>query len=159
VEHIAANFMLVNRQINIKAGDAHYQLNATVTTPVDVTLIGITPHMHNVGREMKVTATLPDGKVIPLIWVQDWDWNWQGTYQFRQPVKLPKGTRVDMVADYDNSDANPHNPNNPPKDIHRGEQTTDEMCLCFLQIYRDAAPAPAAAGPGGGLLRRLIGGL
>jgi hypothetical protein len=144
VEHITFSYMLNNRQINIPAGEKHYVRTASVTTPVDVTLVGLTPHMHNVGREMKVTATFPDGTTQPLCWVKDWDWNWQNQYQYVSPIKLPRGTRVDMEAVYDNSTDNPHNPNTPPKAIHLGEQTTDEMCLCFLQVYVDSLGGRAA---------------
>jgi hypothetical protein len=58
-------------------------------------------------------------------------------YELVEPIALPKGTRVDMVAHFDNSAANPNNPNNPPVAVHWGEQTTDEMCLGFLHLTRD----------------------
>ena len=54
-------------------------------------------------REISLTATLPEGKVVPMLWIDDWDFNWQGQYHFAEPVPLPKGTRLDLVAYYDNS--------------------------------------------------------
>ena len=57
--------------------------------PVDVEAIGIAPHMHYIGKEMKVVAESPDGKV-PLIWIKDWDFNWQGQYQFSRRSRLSK---------------------------------------------------------------------
>jgi hypothetical protein len=82
---------------------------------------------------MKGIADTPDGKEIPLIWIKDWDFNWQGTYHYAEPVKLPAGTVVHMTYTYDNSVDNIHNPNTPPKQIHYGEQTTDEMAFLFME--------------------------
>lgn len=120
--------------LRIPAGEKRYKVATSFTLPVDVTAHTIAPHMHQVGKEMKVTATLPDGKNKPLIWIKEWDWNWQGKYTFKEPVLLPKGTKIDLEAYYDNSADNPSNPNNPPKLVKWGEQTSDEMCLCFFQI-------------------------
>src|SRR5262249_7059580 len=97
-------------------------------------------HMHQIGREMKVWATLPDGKHVDLLWVKDWDFNWQETYRYRTPIRLPKGTRLELVAYYDNSETNPRNPNRPPKTIAWGEQPTAELCIAFLGLTRDAEP-------------------
>ncbi len=96
---------------------------------------------------MKVTATLPDGSVTPLIYIKDWDFNWQGQYRFKEPVKLPGGTRIDLDFTYDNSAANPQNPSNPPKMVKWGEQTTDEMAVVFMGVTlpkpEDVAPFQA----------------
>jgi len=98
--------------------------------------------MHLLGREMKVTAILPDGTTKPMIWIKDWDFNWQGQYLYEKPMTLPKGTKLEMVAYYDNSTANLRNPNTPPKRVTWGEQTTDEMALCFVQlVVKDEAEA------------------
>jgi hypothetical protein len=83
---------------------------------------------------MKVTATLPDGTTQPLIWIKDWDFNWQNAYRYRTPLDLPKGTRIDLVYTFDNSENNPHNPIHPPVRIHWGEETKDEMALVFLTV-------------------------
>jgi len=112
-------------------------VTSTFSLPLDVTVHTIGPHMHQVGREMKVTATLPDGKTKPLIWIKEWDWNWQGRYTFQEPVLLPKGTRIDLEAFYDNSTDNIHNPTTPPKRVTWGEQTSDEMAITFFQIEVD----------------------
>jgi hypothetical protein len=126
--------VLAGLPLMIPPGEKRYKVATSVNLPVDVTIHTISPHMHQVGREMKVTATLPDGKTQPLVWIKDWDWNWQGRYTFKEPVSLPKGTKIDLEAYYDNSSDNPGNPNNPPKLVKFGEQTSDEMCLCFMQV-------------------------
>ena len=107
--------------------------------------------MHLLGRDMQVDAHLPDGRVEPLVLIRDWDFNWQETYQYREPLRLPRGTRLELVAHYDNSADNPRNPSRPPKTVRWGEQTTDEMCIAFLEVApaaeaeRVAAPKPSEA--------------
>ena len=83
---------------------------------------------------MKGWATLPDGTRQDLIWIADWDFNWQGTYRYAAPVRLPAGSVVHMAYTYDNSAANPRNPNVPPERVHYGEQTTDEMAFLFMEV-------------------------
>jgi hypothetical protein len=72
-----------------------------------------------------------------LVWIKDWSFNWQDQYAFAEPVRLEKGTKIKLVAYYDNTSDNPTNPNNPPKRVRWGEETTDEMCLCTIQVYTD----------------------
>lgn len=129
---LAADFAL-----NIPAGAKDYVARDSFVMPIDCKAISIQPHAHLLCKDMKVTATLPDGKVEPMIWIKNWDWNWQGAYQYAQPMALPKGTRIDMVYTYDNSSDNLHNPNNPPKAVRFGEQTTDEMALCGIEVIAD----------------------
>ena len=69
----------------------------------------------------------------PLIWIKQWDFNWQEEYRYKTPPFLPQGTRVDVQWTYDNSAENPRNPNRPPKLVTWGEQSTDEMCELHLE--------------------------
>jgi len=126
--------LLNSRAIHIAPGDAHYVVKTGMTIPQDVEALAITPHAHYLGKDMKIDARLPDGSVTHLIWIKDWDFNWQGQYRFSQPVKLPKGTRVELEYTYDNSAANVRNPWQPPFAVHWGEQTTDEMAVAFLSV-------------------------
>ena len=138
------NMILGPRRIDLAPGDSHSAISDFSVVPQDVELIGITPHAHWLCKEMKVDAHLPDGRTEPLIWIKDWDFNWQGQYRYAKPVALPKGTRIEMHYVYDNSEANPHNPSHPPKRVRFGEQTTDEMGFAFLQVAlpkREDVPA------------------
>ncbi len=69
-----------------------------------------------------------------LIRIPDWDPNWQAVYHYRHPVFLPKGTVISMRYHYDNSSANPRNPNSPPRRVLGGNQSTDEMAHLWLQV-------------------------
>ena len=100
-------------------------------------MLAVFPHMHWLGKDFQLEAVRPDGSRQVLIRIDDWDFNWQNPYEFVKPVALPKGTKVEMVAHFDNSAANPRNPSKPPIEVRWGEQTTDEMCIGFLQLTRD----------------------
>ncbi len=72
----------------------------------------------------------------------DWDFNWRGQYRYAEPIELPAGTRIEMVAGFDYSAANPHNPNSPTKAVSWGGQTADEMAFCFFDDTSADAKAP-----------------
>ena len=122
----------------IPAGAARHQVRYSDTFPNDLKLLAITPHMHLLGQEMKISATLPSGTVRNLVWIRKWDYRWQETYHFREPVLLPRGTRLDLVAYFDNSAENPLNPNRPPRAVEFGELTTNEMASVILEGYLKA---------------------
>jgi peroxiredoxin len=130
--HMIAQFLL-----RIPPGAAEHKVAATFTVPVDTLAYDVMPHMHLIGRSMSVRATFPDGTTKDLVVIDDWDFAWQETYQFKQPLPLPKGTKIRVEAVYDNSERNPNNPSNPPKPVRWGEQTTDEMCIAFIHYTRD----------------------
>ncbi|HZT41070.1 MAG TPA: redoxin domain-containing protein [Chthonomonadaceae bacterium] len=136
VMHVGA---AINATFDLKPGLAHQEVRASFTLPkgVDVHVWAAFPHMHMLGRQMKLWATLPNGTVKPLIWIQDWDFNWQESYRYKTPLALPGGTRVELLAIYDNSERNPRQPSHPPKEVRWGEQTTDEMCIGFFQFTVD----------------------
>lgn len=120
---------LLNFGFYLPPGDSHRVVSLDEPISQDVTLYGVMPHMHLLGKSMKAYATLPDRSTVPLVEVKDWDFNWQMTYGFKKPIKIPKGSKIHVEAVYDNSAKNPRNPNHPPKPVHWGEQTTDEMFL------------------------------
>jgi mono/diheme cytochrome c family protein len=128
---------LGSRAIDIAPGDHDFVIKDEVVVPADVSLVGLTPHAHLIAKEMKAVAHLLDGTSIDLIWIKDWDFNWQEQYRYVKPIALPKGTRVSMVYHYDNSAENPRNPHTPPQRVTFGEQTENEMALLFLNVIPD----------------------
>ena len=125
---------LVNFNLCIPAGAERHRVTASFTLPADVDVVAIQPHMHTLGREVKVRAVLPDGAQQPLIWIRDWNFNWQDRYLYKEFVPLPRGTRLECEAFYDNSEKNPQNPNQPPREVRWGEATTEEMLLCPVYV-------------------------
>lgn len=131
--------------LHIHAGDANFRVTESFTLPLDVDLLAIYPHAHYLGHHLLATATFPDGKRVPLLDIPNWDLNWQGVYKYAHPVVLPKGTTVAMNYTYDNSSANPRNPNNPPAEVDGGNRAQDEMAHLWLQVVPHPAPGVADA--------------
>jgi hypothetical protein len=127
-----------NEVFTIPAGAHHTEVKARMKLSFPVTVFDVIPHMHLLGHDMVVTANLPDGSQKELIHVENYDFNWQTRYTYRDPVKLPAGTVLNLVAHYDNSTDNPHNPNKTPRTVTFGEQTTDEMCYAFFTYTIDS---------------------
>jgi len=120
--------------LDIPAGDADFPVSDDFVTPMDMDVLAVYPHAHYLGHLLEGYATLPGGTRQWLIRIPDWDPNWQSVYRYREPVFLPKGTVVSMRYHYDNSAANPRNPNQPPKRVRGGNQATDEMAHLWLQV-------------------------
>ncbi len=100
--------------------------------PEAMSLISVMPHMHVLGKTFKAFAVTPEGNVVNLIKIDEWDFNWQTTYQFKSLLHLPKGSVIIAEATYDNTRDNPQNPNVPPKDVTYGWNTSDEMMNLVL---------------------------
>jgi tetratricopeptide (TPR) repeat protein len=120
--------------IAIPAGEANYVVEDSYVLPVDVEAVSIYPHAHYLGKEMRGTATLPDGSRKDLLWIRQWDFRWQDRYRYRSPVFLPQGTRLSMRFTYDNSAANSNNRNKPPQPVRSGPRSTDEMGQLWIEV-------------------------
>lgn len=130
----AFSLLMRNDDIDIPAGEANYVIEDSLTLPVGVKAIGIYPHAHYLGKSIEAHATLPDGSTRSLIDIPHWDFNWQDDYRYAKPVPLPAGTTIDMHFVYDNTAANPLNPNNPPKRVRFGNRSSDEMATLAIQV-------------------------
>lgn len=137
VTHVLHTAAVGNPVFALLPNKTDQEVKAAFIIPFDATLWAVLPHMHMLGKDMTVTATFPDKTQKTLIEVKNWEFNWQMAYRYKEPVKIPKGTRISLVARYDNTTANPNQPSNPPKLVTFGEQTTDEMCFAFMGFTRD----------------------
>jgi tetratricopeptide (TPR) repeat protein len=135
---------LGSETIDIPPGAAQYEVTDQYVLPVDVEMLAIQPHAHNLAREMRADATLPDGESRPLISIKDWDFRWQDVYRYARPFGLPRGTTISMRFTYDNSAANARNPFQPPRRILWGQSTSDEMGDLWLQVVPGNAADLAA---------------
>jgi tetratricopeptide (TPR) repeat protein/mono/diheme cytochrome c family protein len=129
-----AMLRLGRQDIQIPAGQKDYVSTDSFVLPVDVTAEAVQPHAHYRAREVRGTATLPDGTTMPLIYIKDWDYRWQHVYRYVTPLVLPKGTTLSMRYVFDNSAENPRNPHQPPHPVHWGQQSTDEMGDLWVQM-------------------------
>ena len=131
---LVGSIWMANYEMDIAAGTKDYLRSTSYTLPRDVIMVGVVPHMHLLGKAMKVTATLPDKTEKTLIDIKNWNYNWQDEYYYERPFKLPEGTRLDVEAVFDNSADNPSNPSSPPKRVTWGDGTKDEMLFCFFLL-------------------------
>jgi len=132
---------LVNTSFRIPAGANDHEVTKTETVlpGASAQLYQVVPHMHLLGKKIEVTRSnifLRETR-DSLIKIDDWDFNWQGFYTFKEPVQLNNFDQVKVSCRFDNSAENPRNPSNPLKDIRWGEGTEDEMCVNFLGLSFD----------------------
>jgi hypothetical protein len=135
-KHVRTGLAL-NPRFAIPPGAANHEVRATVTIAEDVHVQSLTPHMHFRGKSFTYTATYPDGRSEVLLNVPKYDFNWQLTYIPKAPIALPKGTKLECVAHFDNSTANKANPD-PKAEVKWGDQTWEEMMIGFYNFTRDA---------------------
>jgi predicted negative regulator of RcsB-dependent stress response len=120
--------------LDIPAGASDFVVTDDFRLPIDADVLAVYPHAHYLGHLLECYATLPTGERKWLIRIPSWNPSWQSVYHYREPGFLPKGSVVSMRYHYDNSSANPRNPNHPPKRVQGGDQSTDEMAHLWLQI-------------------------
>jgi hypothetical protein len=135
-----ANFVL-------KAGSNDTRVDAEMTMNTDVTLWSVLPHTHMRGKRWEVSAVYPDGRSELILDVPRYDFNWQTDYIYKEPLLLPKGSKLKTSAWYDNSTANKANPD-PTKDVYWGDQTWEEMQFTAFTFSLAGRPTTTSA-PGG----------
>jgi hypothetical protein len=136
VHKIALTGTATNARFVIPPGDGNYEVRSSWTATEDVRIIDLMPHMHVRGKDFTYTAVYPDGRSEVVLQVPKYDFNWQLLYQFKDPLFLPKGTRLDCVAHFDNSAKNKYNPD-PSKEVRWGDQTWEEMMIGWFDYILD----------------------
>ena len=136
--HEVVNFGVMNSKFKIPANAADHQVVSSVPIHEDTVLLSMFPHMHLRGRDFAFFSIDPQGQRQQLLSVPQYDFNWQHGYRFTEPLHLPKGSRIECVAHFDNSRRNPANPD-PDKSVRFGEQTWDEMMIGYIEFYRAEA--------------------
>ncbi len=125
-----------NYHFQIPPGAENHEVTSCFTFKEDTHLTALMPHMHVRGKDMTVTAYYPDGRSEILLKVPQYSFSWQTNYYFKKPVALPKGTRIECVAHFDNSPKNKYNPD-PSKPVRFGDPTYDEMMIGFAEYTLD----------------------
>jgi hypothetical protein len=127
------NTFVANPFLKIPAGDPNFPVHAELTLARDVKVQSMIAHMHVRGRSFQFKATYPDGRTETLLDVPKYDFNWQLSYRLAEARRLPKGTKLECIASYDNSPNNPSNPD-PQKDVYWGDQSWEEMLAGFVDF-------------------------
>ena len=133
IEHVVRGEDLGMFRFRIPPNDPDYSFKAEYTFERDAKIVWLLPHMHLRGKSALYEITYPDQRTDTLLHVPEYDFNWQHTYTFADPVLAPAGTRIDLTLWWDNSVANPANPN-PDREVGWGRPTTDEMGYGFMSF-------------------------
>lgn len=132
------NIQLTDHRFAIPPGAPAHKVAASRILDCDAVGVGLFSHMHLRGKDMTFTAHLPGGNSETLLMIPNYSFSWQLPYRWEPgKKKLPKGTRLECVAHYDNSPFNPYNPD-PKATVRNGPQTHNEMMYGFF-FYTDAA--------------------
>jgi hypothetical protein len=138
--------IMANPNIRIPANTKTHEEEASHTFDKEVLIYSLHPHAHFRGAAAEFTAVYPDGRQSVLLNVPKYDFNWQTTYELKDPIILPAGTTVRYQMVYDNSAQNIANPD-PNRTVPWGQQTWDEMLygvIRFRYLTQDAAPTRTA---------------
>ena len=122
----------VDTELRIPPQAANHRVEATsAPLPKSARLLALNPHMHLRGKSILYEAVLPSGERTTLLDVPHYDFNWQTSYRFTDPLEFSEGTRLHCVAHFDNSADNLNNPD-PTETVRWGEQTWDEMMIGYF---------------------------
>jgi hypothetical protein len=139
-EHVLHRMDLRNHYFLIPPGDGDHEVTRCYTFEKDNLLLSITPHMHFRGKDVQYEVTHPDGKHEILLSVPHYSFNWQLVYRFQDPILIEKGSRLAVIAHYDNSANNPANPD-PTKAVRWGDKSEEEMLSNYIE-YLDVGTKP-----------------
>jgi hypothetical protein len=120
-----------NQTFQIPPNDPNFAVTASHMFFRPTRLLSVNPHSHVRGKAFRYELIYPDGRTDVILDLPRYDFNWQIEHQFAEPIDVPAGTRLQVTGWYDNSKANPANPN-PNKTVRFGEQTWDEMMIGYF---------------------------
>jgi hypothetical protein len=148
-------FAAAQTNLTINPGDPNAEAKAQVKFGHEADLVYMQPHMHLRGKDMKIDAKYPTGEKQTLLDVPRYDFNWQIVYYQQKPLRVPKGTTLELTAHWDNSPNNKWNPD-PKATVHWGDQSWQEMLSAPMAVIvdRDVDPKSvieAGAFTGGGV--------
>ena len=135
----------MNPMFTLPAGDPDKEVDSAIEFTQDTHVYAIFPHTHVRGKDWSYQMVYPDGRKEQVLSVPHYDFNWQTYYTFAKPLAVPKGSRLEAIAHYDNSENNPSNPD-PKVEVHWGEQTWQEMQYTGLTFTVDEKGAGQTSG-------------
>ena len=141
-QHDVKNYGIKNGRFQIPPGDAAHKVESVVPVLKDAVILSLYPHMHVRGKDFTYTVQYPDGRREKLLSIPQYDFNWQHTYRLQTPLKLPQGAAIHCTAHFDNSAANPANPD-PTQTVRWGDQTWEEMMIGYIDFYYVDEKLPA----------------
>ncbi len=144
-ERIVETASAYNTRFKIPAGDPRFVADGAYTFERAGTLLSLLPHLHLRGTAFRFDLIYPDGREVPVLNVPRYDFNWQLTYHFEEPLQVPAGAKLKATAWWDNSEGNPFNPD-PSVTVRWGDQTFEEMMIGYFDWIADDEPTSAVTG-------------
>ena len=144
IDHVVETNLLPHSGWTIPAGHPNYEVNNTFEIEEDIYLLSMGPHMHYRGKAMRYELEYPDSERETLLWVPDYDFNWQFLYEYKEPKLIPAGSTLHMSWWFDNSEGNRFNPD-PTASVQYGLATTDEMANARI-YYAPTTPRGIVVG-------------
>jgi hypothetical protein len=138
------SLIFANNKLRIPPNTKWHEETAEQTLKADAIIYTLHPHAHYRGKASRFVAYYPDGKTQTLLNIPAYDFNWQGTYELGEPMRIPAGTRIVYSQWYDNSTQNKANPD-ANREVTWGEQTWDEMIfgvIRYRNVTEDAQAQP-----------------
>jgi peroxiredoxin len=135
-KHGVTTLGIQNNKFEVPPGASRYEVVSMIPVLHDSVIMSLFPHMHLRGRDFKYEAIYPDGRRETILSVPQYDFNWQHTYRFETPLRIPQGTMLRCTAHFDNSADNPANPD-PSQPVRWGDQTWEEMMIGYIDFYRE----------------------
>lgn len=142
-KNIRYTLNLVNKNINIAPGDPDALVEYSYVLRRSAKIIAVFPHMHFRGKDFRLEVKYPDGRQETPLVVPHYDFYWQTSYEFQEPLRAPRGTNFHFISHYDNSPGNPNNPD-PTRRVRWGDQSRDEMQTLVLDCSDDGSEGPTA---------------
>lgn len=130
-----------NSKFVIPPGDPAYRVDSSITLQQPAYLVDLMPHMHYRGKDFEYRLVYPTGETETVLSVPHYDFNWQLFYYLSKPILLPKGTKIECTAHFDNSPNNRYNPD-PKAEVRWGDQTWEEMMIGWFDVAVDAGKNP-----------------
>ncbi len=112
------------------------KLTAVDSIEKDIHIHYVVPHMHYRGKSIKFNVQLPNDSLKTIVSIPDFNFNWQWLYKLKEPIPVPKGSKIIVEGIYDNTYQNQLNPD-PTQELHYGIQSTDEMLIGFFNYTID----------------------
>lgn len=139
VTDIVITQQAIQHRFAIPPGDSNYEVKSrSATSPVELEVLNLMPHMHLRGKSFSYTLVKPDNSREVLLEVPAYDFNWQNAYRLAEPKTVPAGGYIECVAHFDNSEENFANPD-PTATVKWGDQADDEMMIGYFDIVVDKA--------------------
>jgi len=110
----------------------HAESSCEIRVPFDITAIGVFGHMHELGKTFHMELNPGEEDARMLLDIPRWDFHWQDTYHFEEPITFKRGDTIRMTCVWDATLSD------DPRYVVWGEGTEDEMCFGTLTLLDPA---------------------